>query len=276
MPDKYVIEKTDLTSVANAIREKNKTSDDLMFPDGFISAIQAGGGADLNFEVVGGTTKPSNPRENTIWINTNTAVNGWCFGNGSILPSHSNGFVYIMTSEKSNGAFNALKENSLFVYPFAAIQYQNESWEAKEAKIYQNGVWKDWWDGYYLYYDDQYSDITGGWVGSGSVAKVTNDGIRVETANAAAWNSYMCTSRSIDLSKVNIIRFYVSNMYNYSNSWLRFVIYSAKNATGTRLAETSITSTGESYINVSNISSGYITIQAGNTSHATISWIKCD
>ena len=32
------------------------------------------GGIDLNYEVVGGTTAPTNPKENTIWINTNVDI----------------------------------------------------------------------------------------------------------------------------------------------------------------------------------------------------------
>lgn len=38
-----------------------------------------GGANPLNFKVVGGTTQPSNPKENTIWINSSTAVDGWQF-----------------------------------------------------------------------------------------------------------------------------------------------------------------------------------------------------
>ena len=36
-----------------------------------------GGGSDLNFKVVGGTTKPSSPSANTIWVNTDTEITGW-------------------------------------------------------------------------------------------------------------------------------------------------------------------------------------------------------
>ena len=38
-----------------------------------------GGGANLNFKVVGGTTAPSDPKENTIWVNTDTAIHAWDF-----------------------------------------------------------------------------------------------------------------------------------------------------------------------------------------------------
>lgn len=38
-----------------------------------------GTGAGLNFKVVGGTTQPSNPSENTIWVNTDKEITGWIF-----------------------------------------------------------------------------------------------------------------------------------------------------------------------------------------------------
>lgn len=37
----YLTNTTDLTSVANAIREKGGTSDPLIYPDGFVAAIEA-------------------------------------------------------------------------------------------------------------------------------------------------------------------------------------------------------------------------------------------
>lgn len=38
-----------------------------------------GGSNLLNFKVVGGTSAPSNPKENTIWVNTSTAIHAWDF-----------------------------------------------------------------------------------------------------------------------------------------------------------------------------------------------------
>ena len=56
MANEYSVNQSDLVSVANAIRTKGGTSEALMFPDGFVSAVQAiqagGGGAipkDVNF-----------------------------------------------------------------------------------------------------------------------------------------------------------------------------------------------------------------------------------
>ena len=62
MANEYSVNQSDLVSVANAIREKGSTSETLMFPSGFVSAIQAiqsgGGGAipkDVNFYDYDGT-----------------------------------------------------------------------------------------------------------------------------------------------------------------------------------------------------------------------------
>lgn len=39
-----------------------------------------GGGALLNFNVVNGTTTPTNPKENTIWVNMASPITSWYFG----------------------------------------------------------------------------------------------------------------------------------------------------------------------------------------------------
>ena len=39
----------------------------------------AGGGTSLNFKVVGGTSAPENPKENTIWVDTDTEITSYLF-----------------------------------------------------------------------------------------------------------------------------------------------------------------------------------------------------
>lgn len=54
----YLTNTTDLTKVASAIREKGGTTDPLIYPDGFVTAIesiQAGGGANELLEWFGGS-----------------------------------------------------------------------------------------------------------------------------------------------------------------------------------------------------------------------------
>ena len=138
MPDKYIVEKTDLTNVANAIRAKGETSGQLVFPSEFVTAIQEiRTGADLNFEIVGGTTQPSNPKENTIWVNTSNEITGWNFGAEEYRPtSSSEGMIWIVSSNTSPANFNAITENAIIISIRDAYQYISGSWVKFNMKIY--------------------------------------------------------------------------------------------------------------------------------------------
>ena len=48
--------------------------------ENMILNLGGSGGAPLNFKVVGGTSAPSNPTENTIWVNTDKKITGWHLG----------------------------------------------------------------------------------------------------------------------------------------------------------------------------------------------------
>ncbi len=102
----------------------------------------AGGSNVLNFKVVG-NPQPANPRENTIWIDTNTPITGWVAS--AIQPTEpTEGMVWIKTGDASPAQFNALKKNGIQVYPISAKQYIGGAWVDKTAKSYQNGAWVGW------------------------------------------------------------------------------------------------------------------------------------
>lgn len=102
--------------------------------------MDSGGNASFNFKIVGGTSAPSSASENTIWINTSTAITSWIFS--TTQPSGSSGMVWIKTGLYSMNAFNALKKNGIQIYPLNAYQYNGSSWVSKPIKIYQGGAWK--------------------------------------------------------------------------------------------------------------------------------------
>ena len=104
------------------------------------------GGAGVNFKVVGGTTQPTTTRENTIWVNTDTAISSWVFS-ASAPAEPVEGLVWLTVGTSSSVAFNALKKNGLQVYPVAAMQYNGSGWTGKTAKSYIGGKWVDWWNG---------------------------------------------------------------------------------------------------------------------------------
>lgn len=110
---------------------------------------ESGGGAGLNLKVVGGTTQPTNPKENTIWVNTDTTITDWIFS--AIQPTSksdgtplSGGEVWFDIGVSSPAQFNALKKNGLWVYPTGCAQYVDGAWMIKEAKTYQSGAWVAW------------------------------------------------------------------------------------------------------------------------------------
>lgn len=105
--------------------------------------VTGGGGAALNFKVVGGTTQPTNPTENTIWVNTSTTISSYVFA--AAAPSNpTSGMVWISIGTASGAEFNALKKNGLQVYPISAKQYVNGAWASVTAKSYQSGAWVEW------------------------------------------------------------------------------------------------------------------------------------
>lgn len=112
--------------------------------------LHGNGGSDLlNFKVVGGTAAPSNPKENTIWVNTSTNITDWVFS--ATQPSSAAGRVWIKTGISSSVYFNSLKKNCINVYPLAAKQYVSGAWVDVTAKSYQNGKWCGWYPYGYLF-----------------------------------------------------------------------------------------------------------------------------
>lgn len=105
-----------------------------------------GGGANLNYKVVFGTSAPSSPKENTIWVNTSTAITGHAFS--VTEPTNPvEGMVWFKTGDSSNVAFNVLKKNGAWVYPTSCRQRVSGEWTERNTKVFLNGSWIDIWNG---------------------------------------------------------------------------------------------------------------------------------
>lgn len=102
-----------------------------------------GGGNPLNFKVVGGMTQPSNPSENTIWVNTSVNITSWLFS-ATEPAAPKEGMVWITTGNSSTVEFNALKKNGIQVYPISAKQYVSGAWVNKTVKSYRGGKFVYW------------------------------------------------------------------------------------------------------------------------------------
>ena len=140
----YLIQDTTLTAIADAVRTKTETTGSILVSDmaSKINSIQTGSDV-LNFEVVGGTTQPSNPKENTIWVDTDAEITSWVFS--ATEPTEpTEGMVWIFIGTSSTVEFNALKNNDIQVYPISAKQYISGAWVDKTAESYQSGAWAEW------------------------------------------------------------------------------------------------------------------------------------
>lgn len=150
--------------------------------------VGMGGGASLNYKVVGGTSQPASASENTIWVNTSTSITSHIFS--ATQPENpSEGMVWFKTGATSGAPFNALKKNSIMVYVDGCSLYTSGAWTAKNAQIYQNG-WKTLATSTITLFDGEndVTDISGGWAkwsGKGASTIKNDDGVITMTAPAA-------------------------------------------------------------------------------------------
>ena len=149
-------------------------------------------------------------KENTIWVNTDAAITEWEFS--ATEPTGVAGKVWFPTGSNSQAPFNALKKNSVTVYPLTAKQYVNGAWVYKTAMIYQNGAWTELWNGVLYDYGDQYEHITGGWVGSQTIASNTTSGGKLTVnednlsfTNVSGGSFGVVTTNAIDLTSFTTI-----------------------------------------------------------------------
>lgn len=97
-------------------------------------------GPSLNFNIVGGSSQPLSPTPNMIWVETETAINGYVFSIEE-PTSPSNGLIWVVTGTNNIHSFSVIKNNLIMVYPSSILQYINNDWEVKTAYIYQNSTW---------------------------------------------------------------------------------------------------------------------------------------
>lgn len=205
--------------------------------------IGGGSGGGLNFKVVG-NPQPVNPKENTIWLNTDVKITGYSFA--AEQPENLQpGEVWISTGTSSTIAFDALKKNTLMVYPLSAKQMgQDGVLVDVTAKSWQNGEWVDLWEGTLYDSGNEYEFITGGWTTSGFTY-----GTSTLSANACVKNSdhiamnkstnNVCAAgfeNAIDLTNYSVIEVTYTNTLLYSNKGIQFHISTTKDLSTNRVA----------------------------------------
>lgn len=145
---RYLINESTLTNLADAIRYKADIESTLS-PAKMISTINGlstMAEKPLNFEIISSITEPTNPIENTIWINTDIKIGEWQIlkdepttrVNGNELAI---GDIWLMNENFRAVSFNPLKQNNLKMFIHTPKQWNGTSWDTKDGYIYQNGEW---------------------------------------------------------------------------------------------------------------------------------------
>lgn len=224
------------------------------------------GGANLNFKIVGGTSVPTSPSNNTIWVNTNVEITTWVF---SVTEPESpvEGMVWLGTGRTSSVAFNVLKKNTIKVYPVSAKQYISGSWTNVEPKSYMNNEWVSW--AIYLFNSgDQCEDITGGWkavsrnhfhYGAIMPTLTIENGIMTVTSYSDVDSNYyggtVQTNNKIDMSQYSTLIFQVTDCLDDSNEGHLRVGIASDSITQEYVMDAykDITSVGEVSVDVSSV-----------------------
>lgn len=202
-----------------------------------IGRTNAGGMNIINFKVVG-NPQPANPKENTIWVNTDAKITGWYFS--ATQPENlAEGMVWFSTGSSSHIPFNSLKKNGLMAYPITAKQYINGALVYKEAKIYQVGSWVSFWDGYLYKSGNEYTEVTGGWTtvgkgwsdydgerspGSGTITRDSTSMTMTPTGAPSPVIFY--AQKKIDLAEHNKLTYYGTLAGNNPAVWHKLMVWS--------------------------------------------------
>lgn len=181
-----------------------------------------GGGAALNFKVVG-NPRPATPKENTIWIDTDSEITSWIFS-AAEPETAAEGMVWIFAGTTSPAEFNALRKQCVMVYPMSAKQYISGAWVDKTMKIYQGGTWINTYQ--YIIRDgvlvEQFDTGFGGYTYSTSSnnTTVTQQNGYVEIKGASGGTGFTRTTNALDFTNAKslVVEFVGYSAWSHENA----------------------------------------------------------
>lgn len=187
----------------------------------------SGGG--LNLKVVGSTTQPTSPKENTIWVNTSVSIGNYqfCSTEPSVRPDGSalsNGDIWIEVSSISDVSCNISKKSKLLLSPIECRQYISGAWVVKPAKSYIDGQWTDWV--YYLYGN---GSLTTGCIFSRpyvdySLFDTYNNQITISIPVAGQAKNPIYIGHKVDLTNKSTVEMSVLNRTSTNYGWCGIIV----------------------------------------------------
>ena len=199
------------------------------------------GGSSLNYEVVDGTSAPSSPSENTIWINTSTTITSHIFS-ANEPENPVAGMVWITVGASSPSAFSATEENPIMIYPISAKQYVSGAWISVDMKCYQNGTWNSFYF-WVIGNGANAQSLTGGFTGVSDQVVFYGDGTVkfYHAANTSEHNAYIYSKSAFDVTGYTKMTIKVTST---SGSTRYFGLNTPSNLGNKAAARVGITGTG--------------------------------
>ena len=155
--------------------------------DAYIVRRGGGGTGGLNFKIVGGTTRPGNPKENTIWVNTDIKIGKW-----TVSPTRPTSAIHgdVWVQSKNTGELvDVLEKNSLIIGIVGIEQYVTDAWSIVPGGFFANNAWTEFTIDYPIFIPDggakaEFVSWTGEW------CVVTNDGNVLSVSHNNSYGYY--------------------------------------------------------------------------------------
>ncbi len=222
-----------------------------------------GGGGGLNLKVVGGTTQPANPRENTIWVNTTTAITGYVLS-PTQPETGTEGLVWIKTAD-TGVEINVGKKNAVLLHLADGKLYTGGAWTPMEGRVYVNSAWTQFaWDIIVLYKDGvEETELSGGlstFVGSSSAASIKKNATNIvitathrENNNTSA---FVYPKNKIDFTNLSTVTVN-SDWITSKNQGAALIYLASKIANNQDVIETFAVAKNSNTLDVSKMSGEY-------------------
>ena len=183
-----------------------------------------GGNDRLKLRVFGGTSAPSSPQENDIWVKTSISIPSWEFSE-TAAPTWgmSKGYVYFASTyvagfaQRENTGLNFLKKNAIFTNLIGCHQYDGSAWHNMDAYIYHSG-WHQFsstWDGELFENGNLYEDYTGGWPAKLGTLSETSPYLKY---SAGSQNIVVSSGKMIDLTNYSQLHVIGRGRGDYTSS----------------------------------------------------------
>lgn len=225
-----------------------------------IGMTNARGGGGLYLRVVGGTSKPTSPRENTIWINTSAAISGYVLS-PTQPETAANGIVWLKIAD-FGVEINVGKKNGVLLHLTSARLYVGK-WSNVEGWVYTSGAWKKFsTEIENLYKDGTFDDIPHVTFAMNGTITYMDSYIKAVTKNGSVSETYVQFG-PISLTSFGKIMMRASKISKESSAGadIYFAILVSKSNTAKRADAESIT---EVFIDNKDVDEHIISLDVSN------------